>query len=348
VSTETAGPSSLPASPLPAGPSPEAPVVVPGALPFAKGHGTQNDFVLVADPDGAWVPAAEEVVRICDRRAGIGGDGLIRVVRSAALPEGAAVAAEAEWFMDYRNGDGSLAEMCGNGVRVFAEFLLREGFLPAEAGDGRWFSVGTRAGVKRLRREPDGRWTADMGPWRLTGGEQALADGSDALVAVAGLGVVRPALSVDLGNPHTVVALAEPAELEQADLSTAPEVDPVPPHGTNVELVVPLLGVDVTGDSHPDIGDVRMRVHERGSGETRSCGTGACAAALAVRAWAGAGGPDVYRVEVPGGDLVVSVAEGSSLVAGTVWLTGPAVLVAEGTIGEALLAAPAGAPLSAS
>ncbi|WP_432573279.1 diaminopimelate epimerase [Kineococcus sp. SYSU DK005] len=313
----------------------------PGAVAFTKGHGTENDFVLVADPEGAWDPSPALVARLCDRRAGIGADGLIRAVRCAALPEGAALAAEAEWFMDYRNADGSVAEMCGNGVRVFAELLLREGHLPAEAGDGRWFAVGTRAGLKRLRREPDGRWTADMGPWRLSGGERALADGSDALVAVAGLdGVVRPALSLDLGNPHTVVALAEPAELDAADLAHAPQVDPAPPHGTNVELVVPLLAVDVTGDHVADVGDVRMRVHERGVGETRSCGTGACAAALATRAWAGAGSPDVWRVEVPGGEVVVTVGEGSSLSAGTVWLTGPAVLVATGTLSPALLAEP--------
>ena len=304
----------------------------PAGLNFTKGHGTENDFVLVADPEGAWDPDPDVVAAICDRRAGIGADGLIRVVRSAVLPAGAALAAEAEWFMDYRNGDGSLAEMCGNGVRVFAAFLLDAGLLPAEAGDGRWVTVGTRAGAKRVRRESDGRWTADMGAWTLVGGESALADGSDALVAVAGLGVARPALSVDLGNPHTVVALAEPAELAVADLTTAPEVEPVPAQGTNVELVVPLLAVDVTGDDIADIGEIAMRVHERGSGETRSCGTGACAAALAVRAWAGPGSPEVWRVEVPGGALVVTVGEGSSLVAGTVWLTGPAVLVATGSL----------------
>ncbi|WP_432495503.1 diaminopimelate epimerase [Kineococcus gypseus] len=307
---------------------------------FVKGHGTENDFVLVADPRGAWQPSPAVVARVCDRRAGLGADGLIRVVRCDALPEGAALAGEAQWFMDYRNADGSIAEMCGNGVRVFAEFLLREDLLPAGAGDGRWFAVGTRAGVKRLRREPDGRWTADMGPWRLSGGERALADGSDALVSVAGLGVVRPALSLDLGNPHTVVALAEEGELEEADLLHAPQVQPEPPHGTNVELVVPLLAVDVTGDHVADIGDVRMRVHERGVGETRSCGTGACAAALATRAWAGPGAPDVWRVEVPGGEVVVTVGEGSSLVAGTVWLTGPAVLVAAGALAPELVAEP--------
>ena len=321
------------------------PTAAPEGLAFTKGHGTENDFVLVADPDGRLDLDAASVARVCDRRAGVGADGLIRAVRSAAITEGAALAEQAEWFMDYRNADGSIAEMCGNGVRVFAQFLLAGGHLPAEAGDGRWFAVGTRAGIKRLRREDDGSWTADMGRWSLVGGEAALREGSDALVHVAGLdGVARAGLSLDLGNPHTVVALAEPSELAAADLTRAPQVEPVPPSGTNVELVVPLLAVDVTGDDVADIGEVAMRVHERGSGETRSCGTGACAAALAVRAWAGAGSPAVWRVEVPGGQLVVTVGAGSSLVEGTVWLSGPAVLVATGTLAPSLLARPA-APL---
>jgi len=304
-----------------------------GGRAFTKGHGTENDFVLVADPDGSWDPSEDVVAAICDRRAGIGGDGLIRAVRSSASPAAAAMAAQAEWFMDYRNSDGSLAEMCGNGVRVFAEFLLQNGFLPAEAGDGRWVQVATRAGVKRLRREDDGQWTADMGAWKLTGGERALERGSDALVHIAGLdGVARPALSIDLGNPHTVVALAEEGELDAADLTSAPQVDPVPPHGTNVELVVPLTAFDITGDDVADVAEISMRVHERGSGETRSCGTGACAAALAVRAWAGEGAPAVWRVEVPGGTLVVTVGAGSTLTGGTVWLSGPAQLVATGML----------------
>jgi diaminopimelate epimerase len=303
-------------------------------LAFTKGHGTENDFVLVADPDGSWNPSAEVVAAICDRRAGIGGDGLIRAVRDTS--------GAAEWFMDYRNSDGSLAEMCGNGIRVFAEFLLHNGLLPAEAGDGRWFQVATRAGVKRLRRELDGQWTADMGAWKLTGGERALARGSDALVHIAGLdGVARPALSVDLGNPHTVVALAEEGELDAADLTSAPQVQPVPPHGTNVELVVPLTAFDITGDDVADIAEISMRVHERGSGETRSCGTGACAAALAVRAWAGAGAPAVWRVEVPGGTLVVTVGAESTLSEGSVWLSGPAQLVASGVLAASLLREPA-------
>ncbi|MFB9378012.1 diaminopimelate epimerase [Kineococcus gynurae] len=299
-------------------------------IPFVKGHGTENDFVLVADPDAALDLGPDEVAAICDRRAGIGGDGLIRAVRATAVAD---APAGAEWFMDYRNSDGSIAEMCGNGVRVFAEFLLVEGHLPAEAGDGRWIGIGTRAGVKRLRREDDGRWTADMGSWSVVGGEDALGRGADAIVEVPGLDVPRPGLSLDLGNPHTVVALASAEELDRAELHRAPSVDPVPPNGTNVELVVPLDAVDLDGDATPDIGEIRMRVHERGSGETRSCGTGACAAALATRAWAGEGAPDVWRVEVPGGDLVVTVGQGSSATAGSVYLTGPAVLVARGVLG---------------
>jgi len=297
-------------------------------IAFTKGHGTENDFVLVADPEGTWKPDVDLVSALCDRRAGIGGDGLIRAVRTAAEPDAAAMVGQAEWFMDYRNSDGSIAEMCGNGVRVFAEFLLRNGFITDSAD---WFPVATRAGVKRLRHEADGTWTADMGRWFLTGGERALADGSDALVHLGGLdGVARPALSVDLGNPHTVVALAEASELDAADLTQAPEVQPEPPHGTNVELVVPLTAFDITGDDIPDVGEIVMRVHERGSGETRSCGTGACAAALATRAWAEATHLDIWQVQVPGGRLVVTVGEGSTLSEGTVWLSGPAKLVASG------------------
>ncbi|GAB7190665.1 diaminopimelate epimerase [Kineococcus sp. NUM-3379] len=308
---------------------------------FAKGHGTANDFVLVPDPDGAWDPTPAEVAAICARRTGIGADGLIRAVRAGALEAGAATAAQAEWFMDYRNSDGSLSEMCGNGIRVYAEYLLREGLVPPEAGDGRWWSIGTRGGVKRVRREADGTWTAHMGRWHLPGGQRAARAAGDALVAVPGLdGVVRPALSVDLGNPHTVVALASTDELAAADLTRPPTVDPAPPHGTNVELVVPLFALDVTGDSRPDVGEVAMRVHERGSGETMSCGTGACAAALATRLWAGPGAPDVWRVDVPGGRLVVTIETGGGGVEGTVLLGGPAEIVAEGVLDAAWLAGP--------
>lgn len=296
-------------------------------LRAVKGHGTQNDFVLL---DGRSTPPldADLVRALADRRAGIGGDGVIRLTPSADLPEGAAlltVHPAATWFMDYRNADGSVAEMCGNGVRVVAHYARALGLWDPAAGD---LALGTRAGLRTVREvaAPDGSaeaWYAvDMGPWHLLGGPEAAAAGADAEVTVAGLDVPRPALSVDVGNPHTVLALAGEAELATADLTRAPVVDPVPPHGTNVELVVPLgEGRDASGAA---VGHVAMRVHERGVGETRSCGTGACAAALAVRAWGGPESPDVWLVRVPGGTVRVAV-----LPDGHVELAGPAVLVAD-------------------
>ena len=215
-------------------------------LPFTKGHGTENDFVLLDDRE-ARLDLTPEVVRaLADRRAGVGGDGVIRVVPSSAVPEGRAVLAHepsAHWFMDYRNADGSVAQMCGNGVRVFAAYLEELGL--ATFADGRELVLGTRAGARRVRKEDSGWYAVDMGVWSFPGGDAAVRDGFDAEVTVAGLEpagtqVPRPALSVDLGNPHTVVALASLDDLDRADLASAPEVLPLPADGTNVELVVPL------------------------------------------------------------------------------------------------------------
>ena len=299
-------------------------------LTFAKGHGTENDFVLLDDRTGSLDLTPELVRALADRRAGVGGDGVIRVVPTASVPGGSAVLAadpSAVWFMDYRNADGSVAEMCGNGVRVFAAYLERLGLaeVPQCAPGEASLAVGTRAGVRRVRRETNGWFAVDMGPWRVTGGAAATIAGADSEVTVAGLDVPRPALGIDVGNPHAVVALADLAALASADLSRAPAVSPAPLHGINVELVVP-LGEEVDADGRT-VGRLRMRVHERGVGETRSCGTGACAAALAVRAWAGDGAPDVWLVDVPGGTLRVSL-----LATGTVELAGPAELVAAGEV----------------
>lgn len=302
--------------------------VATSTLHVTKGHGTQNDFVLLDDRQGTVDLSADLVRELADRRGGLGGDGVIRVIGTEHLPEGAAVLAEeprARWFMDYRNGDGSVAEMCGNGVRVFAAFLERLGLWDASDGE---LALGTRAGVRRVRRVPvpagvgDDVWYAvDMGRWFLPSGDEAAARGSDAQVSVAGVANTRPGLSLDLGNPHVVLALQDEDELAAADLTRAPVVEPVPVNGINVELVVPLSEArDVDGTL---VGRLRMRVHERGVGETRSCGTGACAAALAVRTWAGPGAPDVWLVDVPGGTVRVRV-----LPSGNVELSGPAVLVA--------------------
>lgn len=293
-------------------------------VPFAKGHGTQNDFVLFPDPDGRLDLSRSMVATVCDRQAGLGADGVIRVVRSSCLPEGMAHAAEAEWFMDYRNADGSIAEMCGNGVRVFVHYLVRRGLVTLRNGDV--VPVGTRAGVKRVRRVGD-RYAVDMGAWRITGGAEAAAACADVVVGVRREPVPLPGLSVDTGNPHVVVALPNVQRLAGADLSVAPRVDPAPHCDTNVELVVPVVDRE---RAH-----LRMRVYERGVGETRSCGTGAVAAVLAARVWAGDGAPDAWDVDVPGGRLQVSVQPGAVFAGTTVELTGPAVLVAEGMLDPA-------------
>jgi diaminopimelate epimerase len=287
------------------------------ALTFTKGHGTENDFVLVPDLDGD-TPLDAAVARwLADRHAGVGGDGVIRVAPTWSSGEVADQADQAPWFMDYRNADGSVAEMCGNGVRVFATYLLREGLVTAPPpGTPLELGVATRSGVKHVRFEDDGTISVDLGRWRVTGGEEAERVGSDCEVTIAGLPGPLRGLSLDLGNPHTVVVLPGEAELELADLIHPPVVDPVPPHGTNVELVVPLAS-----------GHIRMRVHERGVGETRSCGTGVAAAALATRLWAGPDAPDMWRVDVPGGSLTVT-----ALADSRVELRGPAELVADGVV----------------
>jgi len=284
---------------------------------FTKGHGTGNDFVIIADPDGALEFRAEQVAALCDRHFGIGADGLLRVVRSAALPEGTAALAEdpaAEWFMDYRNADGSVAEMCGNGVRVFAHYLLRTGL--AELAEGGALSIGTRAGVREVTRSPEG-YRVDIGGWRLSG--------HDPLARATGLSVPRPGLGIDVGNPHVVVAIASDAELDGLELVHGPELAPMPEHGANVEFVVPAEPLVQDG-----IGRVRMRVFERGVGETLSCGTGVVATALAVRHWAGAGAPDEWLVEVPGGTLRVTMAPGAG--GEHAFLSGPAQLAFSGEI----------------
>jgi len=307
-----------------------------GGLVVTKGHGTHNDFVLLDDRTGELGLTAEAVRALADRRGGLGGDGVIRLVPAALEPDGIEVARtdpEAAWFMDYRNADGSAAQMCGNGVRVFAAYLERLGLWDG-TGD---LAVATRAGVRRVWREPSPDEVAwygvDMGPWLLPGGEAAVAAGGDVEVHVRGLPVERPALRVDVGNPHTVLVLASDDELAAADLSVPPVVTPTPGQGTNVELVLPLG--EGAGPDGTVVGAVRMRVHERGVGETRSCGTGACAAALAVRAWAGPGAPDTWTVHVAGGTLRVRVRAD-----GHVELAGPAVLVALASVDLAAAGAP--------
>ena len=261
-------------------------------ISFTKGHGTGNDFVLVLDPEGKLEINAEQIAKICDRHFGIGADGFIRVIKSKNHSEGARILEEeesAEWFMDYYNADGSIAEMCGNGTRVFARYLTERGLV--ELADGDTLSIGTRAGVKDLQRNMSG-FAVDIGRWKLSG--------PDALITASGLEVSRPAIGLSLGNPHYVVALASKAELASLNLHNIPQIEPAPESGANVEFVVPAEPMIKDG-----VGYIEMRVHERGVGETLSCGTGICAAALATRYWAGAGAPNIWQVTVPGGTLGV-------------------------------------------
>ncbi|MFJ9732188.1 diaminopimelate epimerase [Streptomyces sp. NPDC101171] len=275
-------------------------------IAFLKGHGTENDFVILPDPENTLDLTPAEVAALCDRRAGIGGDGVLHVVRSAAHPEARGMAAEAEWFMDYRNGDGSIAEMCGNGTRVFARYLQHAGHV-AE-GD---IAIATRAGVKSVHIAKDGDVTVGMGSAGLPDGEVTVSVGER----------TWPARNVNMGNPHAVAFVDDLGHA--GDLLSPPPFAPATayPEGVNVEFVVD------RGPRH-----VAMRVHERGSGETRSCGTGACAVAVAAARRDGAdpartGAPATYTVDVPGGRLVITERPD-----GEIEMTGPAVIVAEGEI----------------
>lgn len=270
-------------------------------IPFVKGHGTQNDFVLIPDANGRVDLTPEQIAALCDRRAGVGGDGVIRVVRTDATEDPAAVAArgQATWFMDYRNSDGSLSEMCGNGIRVVGLYLATH----ADINTRQPLPIATRAGVKTLTFQRD-QITVDMGtpqvkaPTWVSVGERRW-----------------DASNVDMGNPHAV-AFVEALD-EAGPLTEAPTVDATTyPEGVNVEFVRRV------GDHH-----VAMRVHERGSGETRSCGTGACAVMVAAALADEAPRGTTYTVDLPGGRLQIVWTDDDRIL-----MTGPAVLVAEGMV----------------
>jgi diaminopimelate epimerase len=264
-----------------------------------KGHGTENDFVLLPDLDGAISLTPQLVRALCDRHAGIGADGVLRVVRSENAEEAKRFAADAEFFMDYRNADGSVAEMCGNGVRVFVRYLQRVNVV----GDS--VTVATRGGIVDVRCGTDGDISVRMGVPLILADRPA--------VTAAPLSTRCALAAVRMPNPHVVVAVDDD-ELATLDLTAPPLVDPATADGQNVEFLA-VLGAR----------QLRMRVHERGVGETRSCGTGICAVVVAQARATGCGADgSSWQVEVPGGRCrVVWHPDGS------VQLTGPAVIVAE-------------------
>ncbi|MDQ6641338.1 MAG: diaminopimelate epimerase [Actinomycetota bacterium] len=268
-------------------------------IEFVKGHGTENDFVLLPDANGRLELTLEQVAALCHRRSGIGGDGVIRVVRTDATDDPAAVAArgDALWFMDYRNADGSLSEMCGNGIRVLGLYLATH----ADVDPRDPLPIATRDGTKVLTFGAEGI-TVDMGTPRLLG-ESKVSIGDSSW----------PVVHVSMGNPHAVAFVDDLAEA--GPLTEQPEYDhAVFPDGVNIEFVRRV------GDHH-----VAMRVHERGSGETRSCGTGACAVMVAAATQDDAERGTSYTVDVPGGTLQVAWTQDDRVL-----MTGPAVLVAEG------------------
>jgi diaminopimelate epimerase len=268
-----------------------------------KYQATGNDFVMTYDPEDQHPLAADEVRALCDRRFGVGADGSIRVTRGA----------DGRPFMDYRNADGSLAEMCGNGLRCVA-LLLQD----VDDAPGPSFEVETRSGTHAVELTPDGRVTVDMGepnftkaaiPMRGPAWETYLREPLD-----LGGGVVVTASAVSMGNPHLVLFVEDdPERFHVAHIGAVLERDERFPEGTNVEFAK-------VGES-----EIVARVWERGSGETLACGSGACAIAVAANE-AGLAGPR-SSVRFPGGVLEVERTD-----TGSVLLSGPASRVFETTI----------------
>jgi len=265
-------------------------------LSFAKGHGTENDFIVIRDRHNL-TPLTPDLVRaICDRHAGIGGDGIVRAVKAGCMPEWGGD--PSLWFMDYWNPDGSLAEMCGNGLRVFVRYLIEEDLVPRNE-----VSIATRAGLRTAWEKPGGALRTDMG--QVSVGQPTWVEAG---------GARFDAVSANVGNPHAVVMLPKSADLGGIGLWGGVVYDQALfPEGVNTEFV------QQVGECH-----LRMRVFERGAGETRSCGTGVVAAAAVARQLLGAEGP--WKVDVPGGRLSVDFDGGQA------FLTGPAVIIARGEL----------------
>jgi diaminopimelate epimerase len=280
---------------------------------FAKGHGTQNDFVLLPDLDAKLTLTPAAVAALCDRRRGLGADGVLRVTTAAAaqaagvldrLPDGVDAG---DWYMDYRNADGSIAQMCGNGVRVFAHYLRASGLEQRDE-----FVVGSLAGARPVTLHHVSPATADV---TVDMGKANRLGPGDAVVG----GRRFTGLGVDVGNPHLacVDEALTPETLAALDVAAPVSFDHAQfPDGVNVEIL-----------TAPDDSAVWMRVHERGVGETRSCGTGTVAAAVAALAHTGAA-TGALTVRVPGGEVVVTLTEATS------YLRGPSVLVAHGELSE--------------
>jgi diaminopimelate epimerase len=287
-------------------------------MEFTKAHGTSNDFVVLTDLDDS-LELSDTVVRaLADRRRGIGADGVIRI-------GGGRDGAHA--FMDYRNADGSVVEMCGNGVRVVAKLVVDHGLVSPDA-DGT-LRIGTRAGIKPVQvveRHPDGlvaTVAVDMGPPDFdptrvpfeaddpdTVQHQMIVDGGLLTMSV-----------VSMGNPHGVVTVDDVGVAPVTTVGPRMATDPRFPQGANIGFAQIV-----------DRSTIQLRVWERGVGETAACGTGACAAVVTLQRAAALDAE--VAVHLPGGTLTVHHDPG-----GTVTMTGPAVEVGRGVLDAAWLAA---------
>jgi diaminopimelate epimerase len=275
-------------------------------LRFTKMHGCGNDFIVVDDVANEWDFDEEAVQLLCDRHFGIGADGLI-LVRNASDPEG-------DFFMLYMNADGSLAEMCGNGVRVFAKYLDDAGRV-----NGDTIAVQTLGGIKRIDilRDEKGAFSlarVDMGTPVLDAADIPTTLPCDPVVdalVTTDAGDVR-VTCVSMGNPHAIVWVDDVDSAPVTTTGPLVEAAPVFPRKTNVEFAQVV-----------DSGRIRLRVWERGVGETLACGTGACATLVAA-ALTGRTGRSA-TIELPGGDLEIEWDED-----GRVRMTGPAETVFTG------------------
>jgi diaminopimelate epimerase len=246
------------------------------AFQFTKMQGLGNDFILIEGPQQL---ASDEVTELCDRRFGIGADGVLMVTRGDPIR------------MDYWNADGSAAEMCGNGLRCVARYSYDKGWAP-----DRNFGVQTPIGLRAVRVFED-RVEAELGRPVLNG-TRSIQGAEYELV--------------DMGNPHAVTFVDDPAAIEVAELGSALQTEF--PEGTNVEFVS-LNGAGVV-----------MRVWERGVGETLACGTGIAAVAAVVAERAGLESP--VEVSVPGGQASVELRDGVA------WIVAPAEYSFRGSVGE--------------
>jgi diaminopimelate epimerase len=265
---------------------------------FAKWNGIGNDFVMLADPDDGVTLTPETVRYLCDRRRGIGADGVIRV---APGPDGA------DLFMDYVNSDGSIGEMCGNGIRCMALYARQLGLTDKDE-----IKISTRAGVKVVWIEGD-RVRVDMGAPIFEPSQVPVAwPGAEALHAKITLeDRTLEAACLSMGNPHAVLFVDDPDAVDVAHIGPRIEWNPLFPNGTNTEFI------KVESPTR-----VRMRVWERGSGETLACGTGAAAVAVVARLLGGA--DEHLTVVLPGGELELEWS-GSLEDEKSVFMTGPAV-----------------------